>query len=352
MGSVLDLAADVARAVARQIHVQVTPVAEGRDAGRQSVNPAVAEAYLKGRYYLGKGTDEGMRRASGYFEQALAVDPAHAPSHSGLADYYILTDAIRPEEAFAMAKRHALEALTLDETLPDAHASLAFVRHYDEWDWAGAEQQFARALELNPGHARTRRWYGVFLSAMGRHTEAIDQVRRALAIDPVAIANLDALASVQFNARQYKDAVATGSSIMELDRHDPRAHEHQALGLLQLGEPAAALAVVDRALPPASTSTVLQVIRTLCLGRLGQAEEAERELTGLERRSAQQYVPGVFLAIARADRGDSALAIDHLEKAFANRDPYLVLLHVSPWFDPLRSDPRFQTLHERLAFPK
>ena len=186
---------------------------------------------------------------------------------------------------------------------------------------------------------------------MGRHAEALDQVLRAKAIDPTAIANLDTLAGVHGNAGRFKEAVAVGRSIMELDAFDPRGYEQQALGLIQLGEHSQALALVVKSLAFAGSSTVLKVIRVLALGRGGRTVEAERALTELEQEASRQYVPFVMLAMARADLGHHARALAHLERAYADRDPYLVLLHTNPWFDPLRADPRFRRLHDRLEFP-
>jgi TolB-like protein/DNA-binding winged helix-turn-helix (wHTH) protein/tetratricopeptide (TPR) repeat protein len=352
IGNVLALADEVARAVATEIHVQISPaVDEGRPTPVRPVDPTVAEAYLKGRYHLGKGTSQDFQLASSYFEQALALDPLHALSHSGLADYFVVNDALEPSEAFGKARVHALKAIELDEALPDAHASLAFVRYYVEWDWAGAEREFTRAIELNPGHARARRWYGLFLSAMGRHAEALDHVRRATAIDPIAIANLDAVAMVQGNARQFNESLAAGRSIMELDAFDSRGYEHQAIGLMQLGQHSEALALIEKSLTFAGSNTALKVLRVLALGRGARAVEAEQALSVLEEEAESQYVSPVMLSIARADLGHQARALTHLERAYAERDPYVVLLHTSPWFDSLRADARFQVLHDRLDFP-
>jgi TolB-like protein len=352
IGSVLALVDHVSRAVATEIHLQVSPAADaGRTTAARAVDPAVAEAYLKGRYHLGKGSTQDFRRASSYFEEALARDPSHAPSHSGLADYFVLDDALEPREAFAKAKVHALKALELDETLPDAHASLAFVRYYDEWDWTGAEREFTRALELNPGHARARRWYGVFLSAMGRHSEALDQVLRVETLDPTSIVNLDAVAGVQGNARRFNEAIAVGRSILDLDAFDPRGYEHLALGLIQLGEAGEALGLVEKSLTFVGSSTTLKVIRVLALGHSGRTAEADRALSELEREAERQYLSAVMLGIGRAGLGQHDRALRHLERAYADRDPYLVLLHANPWFDPLRTDPRFRRLHDRLQFP-
>jgi tetratricopeptide (TPR) repeat protein len=186
---------------------------------------------------------------------------------------------------------------------------------------------------------------------MGRHTEALDQVMRARAIDPTAIVNLDAVAGLHGNARRFCEAVAAGRSIMELDAFDPRGYEQQALGLCQLGEHSQALALVEKSLTFAGSSTVLKVIRVLALGRGGRTGEADQALTELEQKASHQYVPLVILGMARADLGHHDRSLAHLERAYADRDPYLVLLHTNPWFDPLRADPRFRRLHDRLEFP-
>jgi len=316
------------------------------------VDSRVTQAYLQGRYHQKKGTDVSFARARSLFEEALAVDARHAASHSGLADVYLLDDSLAPEMSFSRARQHAMKAIQLDDRLPDAHASLAFVHHYGDWNWAAAEREFTRAIDLDPDHMRSRRWYAIFLSAMGREIEARRQIQHAIALDPLAIVNIDAAASIMFNARQYEDAAAAGASIEDLDRFDPRGYEHQTLALIQLGRYSEAFALVERALEFSPSQTVLKVIRVMCLVRLGRAIEASAELARLEHGTIQGYVPPVLLAMARAELGDPARALNHLEVAYNRRDPYLVLLHTSPWFDPLRNEPRFRQLHARMKFPQ
>jgi TolB-like protein/DNA-binding winged helix-turn-helix (wHTH) protein/Tfp pilus assembly protein PilF len=351
IGSVLALIDEVALAVAEKIHLQVARPDVVRTSTSRPVDPGVADAYLKGRYHLGQGTEADFQRALRYFEQALGVDPSHAPSHTGLAAYYIVTDAVAPGVASEKARFHARRALELDDTLPDAHASLAFLHFYYDWDWAAAERSFRRAIELNPGHARALRWYGLFLSAMGRHAEALDRIAAALASDPIAIANHDAAATVRFNARQFTDSVATGRSIHDLNAFDPRGYEHIATGLIQLGQYAEALAQAEKGLQVMGSNIALELIRLAALPRVGRAADADRALAVLEQDDPGGYVPGVFIAISLTALGRHAAALDRLEQAYAERDAYLVLLNVSPWFDPLRSDPRFVRLRERLKFP-
>ena len=351
MGGVLRLVDEVARAVAEEIHLHVGS-SVGTSRGPRDVAPAVAEAYLRGRYHLGKGTDTDFLRAVRYFERALALDASHAPSHSGLADYYTVTDALSPDVASAKARFHANKALELDESLPDAHASLAFLHFYYDWNWPSAEREFRRAIELDPGHSRAHRWYALFLSAMGRHAEAFDRIQIALAADPIAIANHDAAATIRFNARQYVEATTIGRTIHDLDAFDARGHEHTAAGLTQQRLHAEALAHVERGLELAESDIALRLIRVVCLRRLGRTSDAEQALADFERDMERQHVPDVVIAVAHAELGRHAPAVERLEHAFETRDPYLVLVNVSPWFDTLRDNPRFRSLRERMQFPR
>jgi DNA-binding winged helix-turn-helix (wHTH) protein/Tfp pilus assembly protein PilF len=314
--------------------------------------PDVALAYLRGRYHLAKGNEADFSRARRYFEEALALDPSHAPSHAGLADYFTVTDALPPAAAFSSARQYARQALALDKGLPDAHTSLAFVHFYADWDWEAAERAFQSALALDGRHSRALRWYGLFLSAMGRHDEAIEHVEAAIAIDPLAIVNHDAAATIQFAARDYEASTRIGRAISELDGFDVRAYEHQGLGLVQLGQAPAALALAERGLSITGPSVVLELIRTLSLARMGQRDAAIAASARMEQGTGSAEVSAVFSAIALAALGVHDRAIEELERAYAGRDPYLVLLRGSPWFDPLREDSRFQRLYARMHFPQ
>jgi TolB-like protein/DNA-binding winged helix-turn-helix (wHTH) protein/Tfp pilus assembly protein PilF len=351
IGSFLTVADEVAREVAKQVHVTVAPADAGRSSASRPVDTAVAEAYLKGRYLLGRGTEADARRAVSYFERALALDASHARSHSGLADYYTVTDALAPEVAAERARFHAERALELDGNLPDAHTSLAFLHFYYDWDWSGAEKEFRRAIELDPGHVRAHRWFGLFLSAMGRHAEALVQIEAALAADPIAVVNHDAAGTVRFNARQYAETTTVGRSILELNAFDARGYEHVAAGAFQLGRHADALAQAEKGLKLAGSNLALELVRVLSLNREGRIADAEKAVADLEHRAEHQYVSPVLLALDHAHLGRESRALDYLDQAYASRDAYLVLLDVSPWFDPLRVLPRFQRLCDHLSFP-
>ncbi len=346
----LALAAEVAHTAARAIHRQLAPTAPPVRQAAPARAP-VWEAYMKGRYHLSRATEADFARARAYFEQALALDDRHAPSHSGLADYYTINDSLSPGESLRLARHHALRAIELDGALPDAHTSLAFVAYYGDWDWERADLAFRRALELNPDHARARRWYALFCAAMGRFEEAEQHVAHALTVDPVALASHDAAAAITFNARRFADAAAIARSMIDLDPFDVRGYEHLTLASIQLGQYEQSLHAAERAIAIVGDDPLQQAFRAMALGRLGRTAEAHAILAGLALTAEARHVPDVIVAIARTDVGQAEQALDALDRALEGRDPYLVLLHVSPWFDPLRQHPRFQSIHRRLRFP-
>ncbi len=345
-------AREVAHAVALEVRARMGDPTTARPAAPPvQVDPRVSQAFLMGRYHIARGNEADFARARDYFSDALALDPRHAPSHAGLADYYVLNDTLPPTDAFRLARQHALEALAIDATLPDAHASLAFVRYYGEWNWTGAEQAFRRALQLDPRHTRARRWYALFLAAMGRFAEASQEAEDVLTIDPTAMANHDVAAAVAFNARRFEEAAAIGTHMVGLDRHDVRGHEHVALASIQLGDGEGALASVERALSISPDYALMRCFRAMSLARLGRADEAARVMDDVTRLSARQHLSPAIVAMAYATTGRVDLALDALERAYETRDPYLVLTHVSPWFDPLRGEARFERVRAALGFP-
>lgn len=350
--SILTLARDVARTAARDVRARLTPSDTTSPARSADVDPRVWEAYLKGRYHISRGNEADFARARDHFSEALKVDARHAPSHAGLADYYILNDTLAPAESLRHARTHALQALALDETLPDAHASLAFLRYYGDWNWAAAEQSFQRAIELNPQHARGHRWYALFLAAMGRFEDARREVAAALRSDPIAIVNQDVAAAVAFNARRFAEAAAIGRGMVDLDARDVRGHEHIALASIQLGDGTRALEAVDQALKIAPDNVLMHAFRAMSLASLGRSQEAGAVMADVTRQSERQRLPPAIAAMAHATIGQVDLALEALERAYDLRDPYLVLMHVSPWFDPVRGHPRFERVHARLAFPE
>src|SRR2546429_412815 len=189
---ILALQNDVAQAIARQIEIKLTPQQQARMARARSIDPRVYEFYSKGRYFWNKRSEEGYRRAIQYFQQAIARDSEYAPAYAGLADAYALLGSmpnveLPRSEAMPRARAAALKALELDDSLAEAHTSLAFVRMHFDWDWPGAEREFVRALQLNPGYATAHHWYAFWLIAQGRAEDALQEIRAAQRLDPLSL---------------------------------------------------------------------------------------------------------------------------------------------------------------------
>ena len=177
---VLGVQGALARSMVEEIRQRLTGRSAPAGTALREPDPLVREAYLKGRYFMRSGSEEDMSRARDYLEQAVAADPSYAAAYAGLADYYTLTDSLPPAEAFDRARAYARKALALESDLADAHASLGYVYYYGDWNWPEAEREFLRAISLDPNNSRARRRYGRFLGTMGRHSEASDQMDRAL----------------------------------------------------------------------------------------------------------------------------------------------------------------------------
>jgi TolB-like protein len=223
---VLALQDDVARAIANEIRITLTPQDERRLPGTPPVNPEAFEAYLKGRYYWNKRTAQGIKKASDYFQQAIEKDPAYGLAYSGLADCnsgLAWHGFISPREALPRAKAAALKAIEIDPQSGEAHASLALVLHH-QGDWARAETEFKRALELSPRYANAHHWYGDYLSAMGRHEEALVEAKRAFELDPLSPIINTWLGLRYYLARRYDEAIEQGRKTVEFDPSFAPAH--------------------------------------------------------------------------------------------------------------------------------
>lgn len=345
----LEMQSDVARAVARELRVQVTP----RTAAPEPhvVDPEVHEAYLRGRFALGLGTESERAGAVTHFERALAIDPRHAPSYAGLAAYYTVTDSLPANVAMPRARTYARKALDLDGTLPDAHASLAYIHYYADWDWQAAEAEFLRALQGDPANSRTRRWYARYLSTMGRHAEAVEQVQRALGVDPLSMMAHDSAAIVWMHARRNDRMLDAGRNILTLSPENPSGYEHLAIASLFRHDHARAMEMIQRGLEHSERHSVFVTLLAHLQGVRGERRAMRETIDELTDMARTGFVPPTFFAIAWLGSNERELAITRLEEAFNTRDPYLVLLKVSPWFDGLRDVPRFQVLLDRMSFP-
>ncbi len=350
MTDILALQDEVALGVAHAIKLELSPGAASRPASPKRVNPDAYEAYLKGRYFMQK-RDESALRAKDYFQQSIQLDPNYAPAYAGLSDYYALDDELPPTEALPKAREYAQEALRLDSTLPDSHTSLAYIYFYFDWNWPGADQEFKRAIALTPGLAPSHRWYAIYLAAMGRFAEATTEAQRAEDLDPLSVSAHDATAIVAACIGQYEWSIAEGRKILELDPNDLRAYADLAVAHFQKAMYREALQDAEKGLAVSHRDPFFLSIAAFVHGRLGQMQQAEKLVEEMRSDRKRRIVAPYFFATALVGMNKQNEAMDALEEGYKARDAYMVGLNSTPWFGPLRSDPRFLDLVSRMHFP-
>jgi TolB-like protein/DNA-binding winged helix-turn-helix (wHTH) protein/Flp pilus assembly protein TadD len=344
----------VAREIADQIRINLTPQEQAALKNVRVVNPEAYESYLKGRYFWNKRTADGLKAALAYFNQAIEEDPKYAQAYSGLADTYALLGdwqyaVMIPKEAFPKAKAAAIKALELDSALGEAHNSLAFVLDGFDWDFDSAGKEFRRAIELNPGYATAHHWYAWHLSLLGRYDEAIAEMRKAENLDPLSlIINAD-LAELLVLAHSYDESIQQSRKTIEMDPNFALAHNQLAQAYLQKHMYDKAVAELQKAvqLSGGSPTSIANLARAYVLS--GNRSEAEKLLSDLKKRSNPGYSNASEIAMIYASLGDTDQAMSWLEKGYEERFNPGVLLR--PGFDPLRSDSRFQNLVHRIGLP-
>jgi serine/threonine-protein kinase len=348
--NVLIMQGEVAGAIVGEIKVKLTGQEQARLASAHSINPAAHEAYLKGNY-LRWGTLEQRQRSKEYFEEAIGIDPNYAPAYAGLANYYVSNFGLHPRDAMPQARQYAQKALDLDLALADAHVVLGAVYFFGDRDWAGADREFKRAIELNPGDSEAHRTYSYYLSALGRQREAQAEARRAQDLDPLYILTQFTAGWVFYFARQYDKAAEQCQKALELDPNSAGAYDCLGMSYLARGMNDQAIAACQQAVRLSENAPSKTVGLGEAYAAAGRKPEAQELLGQLRERSTQTYVSPVFLARLYLASGEREQALARLTEAYEGRDPYLVWLNVDRAFDPLRADPRFQDLLRRIGFP-
>ena len=351
---VLRLQEDLARAIAAEVAVRLTPDEQRRLRRARTVDPTAHEAYLRGRYFWNKRTAEGFRAAIGEFQRALERDPTFAPAWAGLADTYGLMaissyDVLPASEAMPKAKEAAERALALDDSLAEAHASLAWVAFTFEWDFARAEAGFRRALQLNPGHATAHQWYADYLCAMGRLDEASSEFARAGQLDPLSLIISNESAWPLYYGRRHDESVARYRKTLELDPNFPNAHLELGMEYAAQGRYAEAIAAYERFAALSKDDTLAAAYLGHAFGRMGRRDDALRQLAIVEGAAARGYVPAFQAALVHLGLGDTERVFAQLDRAVAERSDFVLYLNVDPLLDPLRRDPRFGQLTRRVG---
>jgi len=350
---VLALQDQVARAIADEVKVKVSPGEQEQLRGRQRVDPVAYDAYLKGRHCQDWQSEVGYQKSLEYFERAIERNPKDALSHAALAESYEFLAAIESlpyAEAIGKAKALALKALEIDDSLAEAHAALASVLS-DEWDYQGAEREFRRAIDLDSNNAHARWWYGEMLICLGRSAEAGAQIGLAAKLDPLSHAIVRASGDPFYYGRQYDLAIQEYRKALEIAPNDAETHLFIGFAYLQKGMDKEAVSEFQKAVDLSGGEGTFVLGLALAHAVAGRKDQARKLLEDVIHQPYRRKFQFEVVAMVYAALGDNDRAFEWLERAYAGHAPVLQCLKVSTFFDPLRSDPRFKDLVRRVGLP-
>jgi TolB-like protein/Tfp pilus assembly protein PilF len=354
--SVLAIQNDVARAIAREVDLTLTPERNaGLAAATRSVLPAAYEAYVRGRHAWDKRGETDLREAIRFFQQSIDADPTYAPAYAGMADCYGQLgygSYISPEDAFPRARAAATKALELDPTLAEPHASLGYVLMYYDWNFLGAEAEFQRAIELNPNYAIAHQWYAYLLTAMERSvSEAEREIAIAKRLDPLSVPiNIDLAYILHYYSRNEE---ALRSVRLALEMNPKFAPGYFWLGRIYTSEGRYSEAETAlRNIGPLRTWTPAMAVLGYLYGKSGRSQEARAMLTEFDDLVRQgRYASGYAIAVIYAGLGDRERVFSSLESAYRERSHWLVWLKRDPRWNEIRADVRFQNLVRKVGLP-
>jgi TolB-like protein/Flp pilus assembly protein TadD/predicted Ser/Thr protein kinase len=353
---ILALQDDVASAIAQQIASRLGGPQPQPLAKAQPISPEAYETYLKANYYQDQ---LDLQKSIDYYSQAIKLDPNYAPAYAHMASSYFFLgffSAIPPQQAFGKVKEAALLAIAKDDRLPEGHGALALAKLHYDWDFAGAEQEFKRALELNPNNADIRHEYAHYLMAMGRMAESAAETKRAVDLDPVDDDLTDCLCWHSFAARQYDNSIQMARNLLVRVPDDTWEmavlgwdYEQKGMHEQAIAEFKKAVELTDKNSPIFSPFYLAGLAHAYALA--GRRSDAEQVLQGLLERARQSYVSPFDIALIYTALGQKDTAFAWMTKAVAERSTWLVYSKWEPRLDPLRSDPRFEDLLRRIGLP-
>jgi TolB-like protein/DNA-binding winged helix-turn-helix (wHTH) protein/Flp pilus assembly protein TadD len=345
---ILTLQGEMARVIAREIRVQVTPQDQVRLARARAVNRSAYEAYLKGRYYQAKRTEDGLKRSIAYFQEAVSTDPGYGQAYSGLADshtYLANHGFVAPRTAAPQAKAMAAKAVELGDGQAEGHTSLAYIKMVYDWDWPGAASELQRSIDLDPGYARAHSLFACYFALQRRFDDALREIHQALDLDPLSIYDNANLGWHLQAARRYNDAIDQFRKTLDLDPGSAQAHFGLGRALEQKRLYREAIAEFQRAVSLAGDAPGPLAGLAHAYAESGNTPEAHKALEQLRDLSQRRYVSSYDMAVVYTALGNDREAFASLHNAQQNRDGYLWLwLNVDPRFDRLRPNARFTAL--------
>jgi serine/threonine-protein kinase len=352
MGDIFAIQDEITSAVVQHLEGSLLGAAPTALARPQTENLEAYHLYLRGRHFWAKRTATALTDGIRSFEQAIELDPAYALAWAGIADSYILLgfySILAPGEAFPKAKEAATKALAIDDTLAEGHLSLAFARILFDWDWQGAGRAFQRTFELNPGFATAHHWFAEYLAFQGRHQEAIEQARTALALDPLSLIINVLMGWVLYYARRYEEAIVKLNETLELDPDFAPAEFWLGQAYEQQGRFEDAIAAFERAVESSGRSPMMLAALGRVFADQGRADRARELLAELEQTAEQTFVPCYYIAAIHSGSEERELTLEWLEKACEQRESWMVFLNIDPIWDRFRSEPRFQALVRKVG---
>ena len=352
---VLRLHAEVARAIANEIQIKLTPAEAMQLTPLRPVDPEIYDAYLRGRYYFNKRSPADLKKSIGYFQQAVEMDTAYAPAYAGLADATSrlgFWGCATSEEGCARAKSAAQKAVSLDDNLGDAHAALAFAMLHYDFAFDDAEHEARRATQLDPHSPVAAQTYACCLAAQGRMEQSIAEILRALQLDPLSLVLYWTAGAFMVQARQYERAIAQSRTGLELDSAFPPPHWTIALALTEMGDYRAAIEEAQMAVQCSNRLPFHLGALAYVLVRAGRRGDALAIVKELEEIASRQYVSSYWFCPIHLALGDLDLAMQYLDRSYQEHAPLLAYSKNVPWYDPIRSHPRFRAVMRQMKCPE
>jgi tetratricopeptide (TPR) repeat protein len=355
LSDILTVQEEISREISEKLRLKLSKNEQARLTRRYTENTDAYQLYLKGRYFWNKRTESAIKKGINYFQQAIECDPRFALAYAGLADSYIVlgsggVSALAPREAVPRAKEAAVKALELDDTLAEAHAVLGHCLAIYDWNWRDAENEFQRAIKLNPNYATAHHWYAfVCLTASGRLEKAIAEERLAQELEPLSLIINTNLGTMLYLARRYDEAIEQYLSTLEIDSNFMIAHWMLGLSYEQKKMYPDAIRQFQEALSLSPDSSLSRALLGHVYAISGQRNQALEMLDDLAQLSRQRYVSSYRVATIHSGLGDQDRAFEWMERAIEERDGWLMWLRVDPVLDSLRTDTRFIDLVRRVG---
>jgi serine/threonine-protein kinase len=348
---ILVIQKDIGKNVSDSLRVQLSPANHERLAKRTTENKEAYQLYLKGRYHASQFTQEGFEKGFALLTQAVELDPNYALAYEGLAYYYLAAVEwyLPSNDASLKAKKAALKALEIDETLPGAHSMLGIVYVWYEWDWEAAEREFKRAFELDSDHLNAHAYLGWYLAGIGQFERAMAECQRAVDIDPLSSEANWILGEALYFAGRYDEAIAQNLKLLDLNPYYWPAAVNLARVYLQKGQYAEGIAQLRKTVESDVGNPWPTVVLGYALAIAGEKGEAEKILADLKRQARDKYITPMFYLLIHIGLGNTDQAFEWLDKSIQEHSYYTPFLKVFPEYDPLRNDPRFEGLLKKVG---